>query len=172
MVTATCAFGQPSSFEERKNEMNDSQEDHFDRYRRKMIECLRQATRLTPDEYGDEPCFWDGGPGETGFMSGGLEEVRELAEAQDRPLPSWVWAAGLPHTIEVLTEDVLLTDADNLYSGAIDNISADAHTALQVLLDDWCARKDVQDATRSYDEDRSRVIVLDAVRFEEEIAHE
>ena len=133
------------------------------------IPALRRAKRLTPTEYTD-PVFWEDCPLEghaEGYFANAGEAVEAGEDDGNEHPPAWLWAAT-SHSIEIDSDAAIDAHMDDLHDGA--EVPAEARDALAKMLREWCARPDVVAGTLTWEEDHSRVIVLDAGRFEREIA--
>jgi hypothetical protein len=122
---------------------------------------LSAARRVTPTAYGEMPvcvpAWWDGpsGPGESGEWWPSVAALLEACTEAHQDPPPYAWGCSLtPFTMSArsLLEDAL----EGHHEGASDEISTDARTELQALLDAWCAKQKVQ----TWEHDFSTVVVL------------
>lgn len=138
------------------------------RIRRERIEMLRKARRIDAASYAG-PVLWDECPAYWRNSTEGyfatVDEARTAAGESGVDLV-WLWATT-SHSISLDAESIIEQGLEELYDGA--EVPSDAKDSLENFLDDWCSRKDVIEGTTTWEEDTTRVVVLDAARFEEEI---
>lgn len=135
--------------------------------RREKIDLLRKARRVAVESY-DGPVSWDSCPVPSDADDGYFPCVRAALDAAeaDSLEPAWFWATT-SHSISLDATSIIEQGLEELYDGA--EVPANAKDALENFLDDWCSRKDVIEGTTTWEEDNTRVVVLDVARFEEEI---
>jgi len=138
-------------------------------HKNNVVDCLRKAKRLTPAEYSD-PVFWEDCP-LIGYADGYFDNAGEAVEAaegdgHEHP-PAWLWAAT-SHSIEIDAGGVIDEAMYRLHDDA--EVPTPAKDDLARYLAAWCKRQDVVEGTLTWEEDRTRVIVLDQARLNAEIA--
>jgi hypothetical protein len=115
------------------------------------LEAYDKAEKVHECEWSD-PVFWDShGPRDGHFYS--VEDVREYCDDHGLELPKYV-SATYPVALHIDADSVLECAVDEHHEGAYDQCDV---AGLQKLLDAWCEAQKVT----SYNEDRSKVVLLD-----------
>jgi hypothetical protein len=114
------------------------------------------ATKVSIDDYPDEPVYWEGQAGTMGegfFLN--IDEVLDYCEEEELETPKYVWACT-PRPLRVPTESVLEAAVEEHNTIGVDDISVDAVGELQTFLDGWCAKQNV----RTWFPDFERAVLL------------
>jgi hypothetical protein len=136
----------------------------------RLLDRLRKATRLDPKSYTD-PVIWedlpagvyhDGGECEGYFYSlNSLED--HAASADETPLPAWVWACE-PVRLAIDARGMIQAELESgdYPEEAYDQIPEPLLDELSAFLDAWCGKI----PKLGWEQDYSRIVVLDPVAFE------
>lgn len=115
-----------------------------------------KATKVSVEDYPDEPVYWEGHDGSmgTGFFTN-IDEVLDYCEEEQLPTPKYIWAC-VPRPLEVPTDAVLEAAVEEHNTVAVEDLSEGAVADLQTFLSDWCRKQNV----RTWFPDFSRAVLL------------
>lgn len=129
------------------------------RVKEKQEKVFEAATKVTIEEYEDQPIYWEGPPGGASMSGDGyflnIEEFLDRCEEEEVEVPPYVWATK-PVPLSMDADFLLESALDEHHEGARDEFPDGAELELQKLLDDWCSKQKV----KTWDTDYKRAVLL------------